>query len=245
MRVYKMMTRVELAAFYNEIPYLDMTELNNKNIATVTKASRIEMRREFYDRTVAKAPLAVNLGLLHVGDTSFVTLTDFSCGGRMKPSVKVTNVHTFTDSNTNQVIPVPDWWRAKFDYNLQDHPPVFDPSSMSPNARTRSCLFTVPHSDTNAEGRTRCAAYMKYFLDAASIAAHQGFFDSITNSADIQNQPIRRINMLYTAASQWGDSLTTKTWEDVAKEEILCNVFRDEELLWAASLKYHKKETEM
>lgn len=224
-----MLVRVENAAFYHEFPFLDFDKLDKLNMQTIVKACMVEIKSDFYEITTPKAPLSIQIKLDHIGNTTFTTVTEMCCGGKLKPSVRVKNLHNMVNINTENQEKVPDWWRSKFEPFLFERPhPVIVKDVNRPDI-THTHRFTVPLSDTDVKERTRCSSYVRYFLENSSIASNKGHYPNI---GDFHSFHIKKLSMLYYNCSGWGNDLTSETWEDSEPFRLHCLVSRDDNPVW-------------
>jgi hypothetical protein len=61
--------------------------LLKQNYTTIVKACVVDIKKDFYEVVTPKAPVEVSCKLKRVGNTSFTTVVELYCGGKMKPSV--------------------------------------------------------------------------------------------------------------------------------------------------------------
>ena len=230
-RVFDMMNTVEAAAFYNQDSYLDYNALLKQNYTTITKACVMEVKKDFFEVVTPKGPIEVCSKLQRIGKSSFNTSVDLFCGGKMKPSVTCKNVHTIINMHKNNVEEVPDWWKNRFqpEIDFVDDKakktevmitPCKSPPKTFPNA------FSVPLSDTDITHKTRCASYLQYFIENASIASHRRFYENLTSN--FHEFHIKHIQLLYFQTSSWGDTLISESWEDERNPLTLhCKISRE------------------
>lgn len=222
-RVFDMMNSVEAAAFYSQDSFLDYNALLKQNYTTIVKACGVDIKKDFYEVVTPKAPVEVSCKLKRVGKTSFTTNVELFCGGKMKPSVTLKNVHTVISLHSNSVEPIPEWWITRFGKKEGTHKEeiprdVFITPAQKP-VDTFHNVFAVPLSDTDITHKTRCASYFRYFIENASIASHTGFYRNIqTNFHEFH---IKKLHFLYLRPSNWGDSLVSESWEDPKNPLIL------------------------
>ncbi|XP_041376315.1 uncharacterized protein LOC121388862 [Gigantopelta aegis] len=240
-RLYDMMGRVEFASFFNEYPFLNYTTLYSLGLGSVTKAVNLEVRSHFYELTTPKSPLDMSMKLIHIGENSFTILTELRCGGRQRPSIKVKSLYVLFNRKDGSKQAVPDWWREHFSKHVShsDGRPFFITPFEKPN-QTYSHVFTVPLVDTDVRLRTRCASYVRYFLDNASVASYKDFYSNISTS--FHEFHIKKLCMLYRAPSSWGDTLTAETWED--PDDLLtlhCEVSDKGHRRWYGSMSFHSE----
>ncbi|KAJ8302405.1 hypothetical protein KUTeg_018801 [Tegillarca granosa] len=88
-RMFDMMNRVEAAAFHNHLSFLDYASLYKQNYMTIVKACDIEIKSHFYEVTTPKAPLDISVKLVYVGNSTFTTVSEMTCGGKMKASIRL------------------------------------------------------------------------------------------------------------------------------------------------------------
>lgn len=238
-RMYDMISRVEFAAFFhNDSSFLDYASLLGNNVMTIMKAVRMDIRSSFYETTTPKAPLGISMKLSHIGDHSFMTTAGMLCGGKMKPSIYLRNVHAVVSADKLKTCSLPEWWLQKHEKNLTEpvKPYLIDPPAVP--SKTYDHIFTVPLIDADVHGRTRCASYVRYFIENASIASWKDFYPQ--TSTKFHNYCISRISMLYFGPSTWGDTLISKTWEDDIKPYTLhCNIIKDGKPVWYGCFEFH------
>ncbi|XP_033754550.1 uncharacterized protein LOC117337603 [Pecten maximus] len=234
-RVFEMINRVEHAGFYNGAPFLDYTSLNKQNFSSIVKACSLEVKKDFYETLTPKAPLDVTVSLAHIGKTTFTTVCEMSCGGKMKPSVRIKNMHTLMNVARDEVEEIPDWWRNRFGSdeieNIQQHILNITPLPKPETAFLHP--FAVPLSDTDISQRTRCSSYVRYFFEVASIASNREHFKSIKNFHEFH---IKSMQMLYFGSTCWGDALTSACWEDKDPLLLHCNVNKGGKPVWYANV---------
>ncbi|OWF50125.1 uncharacterized protein LOC110450824 [Mizuhopecten yessoensis] len=239
-RVFDMINRVEHAAFYNGVPFLDYTSLNEHNFGSIVKACTLEVKKDFYETTTPKAPLDVTVKLAHIGRTTFTTVCEMSCGGKMKPSVRIKNMHTLMNLDRQEVEEIPFWWRNRFRSNEMDSDKQHI-INITPSPRPETAFlhpFAVPLSDTDISQRTRCSSYVRYFFEVASIASSREHFLSIKNFNEFH---IKSMQMLYFDSTCWGDALTSACWEDTHPLTLHCNVSKGGKPVWYANVDHYSE----
>ncbi|KAK3086632.1 hypothetical protein FSP39_021227, partial [Pinctada imbricata] len=235
-RVFDMVNRVEHAAFFSHPSFLDYVHLYKQNYATIVKACRIDIKSDFYETVTPKAPLDVSIRLCHVGTSSFMTLGGIACGGSMSPHVTLQNTHTLIHrKENNRVEPLPEWWTNRFKVQPEN---LIKPTNVIQGTKPQETfqhVFGVPLGDTDSTQMTRCASYLRYFVENASVASKLGFYKLGTNFHDFH---IKQMSLLYIAPSYWGDSLMSETWEDKDDELSLhCMVSsHDHRPVWYAKM---------
>ena len=241
-----MMGRVEFASFFNEYPFLNYTALYSQGLGSITKAVTLEVKSHFYELTTPKSPLDMSMKLIHIGKSSFTVLTELSCGGRQKPSIKVKSLYVLFNRKDGSKQLVPDWWREHFQKHIEntnDNNNNNRPLHITPLKKpddTFSHEFTVPLVDADVRLRTRCASYVRYFLDNASVASYKDFYSNISMS--FHEFHIKKMTMLYCAPSSWGDTLTAETWEDPKDVLTLhCEVNDKGRIRWYGSMTFHSE----
>lgn len=230
-----MINRVENAAFLNTASFLDYTSLNKQNLSTIVKACKVEVKKDFYETITPKAPLDVTAKLVHIGNTTFTTVCEMSCGGKMKPSVRIKNMHTLINTIRNEAEEIPDWWRHRF--TSDDIEDAKQTLSVLPQQMPESAFlhpFAVPLSDTDISQRTRCSSYVRYFLEVASIASSREHFHNIKKN--FHEFHIKSMHMLYFDSTFWGDALTSCCWEDKNPLRLHCNVHKAGRAMWYARM---------
>lgn len=231
-----MLVRVENASFYHEFPFLDFDKLHKLNIHTIVKACIVEIKSDFYEITTPKAPLSIQITLDHIGNTTFTTVTEMCCGGKLKPSVRLKNLHNMVSMHNDDQEKVPEWWRSKFEPFLFERPnPVVVKDVAKPEDKYTQ-IFSVPLSDTDVSERTRCASYVRYFLENSSIASNRGFYTTI---GDFHSFHIKRLSMLYYACSGWGHNLKSETWEDSEPLKLHCLVSKENAPVWYGKMELY------
>ncbi|KAK3610403.1 hypothetical protein CHS0354_008692 [Potamilus streckersoni] len=240
MKMLDMLNHVETAALYHDVPFLDYKCLRKQNISSHVKAAQMEIRSDFYEITTPKAPLQVQIRLSQIGETTFTTHTEMYCAGRAKESILIKNMHAFVNSMSNEPMPVPDWWRNRFDKYALDKdktPLTIKYESMPSNSHQIS--LQVPLSDTDVTERTRCASYVKYFLNNASIASNKSFFKNLKTT--FHEFHLKKLYMLYFGPSFWGDSVTSYAWEEENPLILHCSVKKDEMYLWYGRIEFYNE----
>lgn len=230
--MFDMMNRVEAAAFHNHQSFLDYASLYKQNYTTIVKACDIEIKSHFYEVTTPKAPLDISVKLVYVGNTTFTTVSEMTCGGKMKPSIRLKNVHTLIHRQKQSVESLPDWWKNRFEIEEAEGKKI-TPLNIIPVQKpnnTFSHEFAVPLNDTDHTERTRCASYVRYFLENASIASRRDFYKNIkTNFHEFH---LKRMAMLYFAPSCWGDVLLAESWDDDDPLTLHCQVSKNQQMVW-------------
>ncbi|XP_063440760.1 uncharacterized protein LOC134721591 [Mytilus trossulus] len=215
-RVFDMMNTVETAALYNQESFLDYNTLLKQNYSTITKACSVDIKKDFYEVITPKAPVEVSCKLKRVGNTSFTTVVELCCGGKMKPSVSCKNIHTIINVNENSVEQIPEWWRKRYEIKENaDEDKNHRAAFINPQEKPTDTFyneFSVPLSDTDIRHKTRCASYFQYFIENASIASNKQFYRNIQRN--FHEFHIKKFNLLYLQTSKWGDGLYSESWED-------------------------------
>lgn len=234
-RIFDMVNRIENAAFFNEESFLKYDQLYMSKHISFVKACKYEAKSTFYQTTTPKTPLDVSIKLAGVGDTSFSTVSEVACGGDLKPSIRIKNLHTLVHLSERKKTPLPNWWKKEFEGLLQENKAT---SLLNVLPQPRPLLtfrheFAVPLHDTDFSAHTRCASYFRYFVENASLASHRGFYQKIKNS--FHDFHIKRVIMLYVSPSCWGDSLVSETWEGEAPLTLHCMICKKDnpqEIVW-------------
>ncbi|GAB1607012.1 uncharacterized protein LOC115222976 [Argonauta hians] len=238
-KMYDMLSRVEFAAFFHqESSFLDYKSLLENNVTTIIKAVRMDVQSGFYETTTPKASLGVILKLSHISDTALMTTTGLICGGKMKPSIIVKNIHAVVRADTSKACTLPDWWLAKHRKNLVDPIKPYIVNPQQPQSETHDHVFSVPLTDVDALSHTRCSSYVRYFAENASIASLKDFYPVV--STKFHDYCISRMSMLYFGPTTWGDILVSRTWEDQRNPDALhCNVSKDSKVQWYGCFEFH------
>ncbi|XP_061163517.1 uncharacterized protein LOC133172605 [Saccostrea echinata] len=223
-RIFDMVNRIENAAFFNEESFLNYDKLYKSRHISFVKACKYEAKSTFYETTTPKTPLDVSIKLVGVGDSSFSTVSEVACGGDLKPSIRIKNLHTLVNIGERKKVALPHWWKNEFESMLEENKqtslmnvePAFKPLS------TFRHEFAVPSHDTDFSDHTRCASYLRYFVENSSIASQRGFYKKIKTS--FHDFHIKKVTMLYVSPSCWGDSLVSETWEGDAPLTLHCQI---------------------
>jgi acyl-CoA thioesterase FadM len=114
------------------------------------------------------------------------------------------------------------------------------PPSTIPNGAF-SCSVTVRYDDTDFNGHTNTASYIRFALECAAQAAESGFYSRI--KGDIAFYPAKSANSIFMSDSEAGDELTVSTWED-AEDKMLFNftVSKGGEMINFAQIQYFSLE---
>jgi len=236
-RVFDMMSRVETAAFGNEPSFLDYMAVRKQNLRIFVKACVMEIDSLFYETTTPKAPLDCRVNLLHVGNRTFTTLNELSCGGKLRPSIRTRSVYAVVNKGTGQLEAIPDWWRKRFEeYQLKPLSKLIVDQVQKCNP-IHAAMFLVPLSDTDHNERTRCASYLRYFTENTSVASRREYLPHIKSS--FHEFHIKKLAMLYYGATGWGDTLTSETWQADNPLQINCEISRDGVPMWFGKMELH------
>lgn len=228
-----MMNSVEAAAFYNHDSYLDHSSLLKQNYTTITKACIVEVKKDFYEVVTPKGPIEVSSRLTRIGKSSFNTSVELFCGGKMKPSVICKNVHTIINMHKQNVEEIPEWWKNRFEPEIEDEPDKVKKHEVMVTALPRPAqtflnAFSIPLSETDIMHITRCASYLQYFIENVSIASHRRFYKNLQSS--FHEFHIKRVQLLYLQPSLWGDTLISESWEDEKNPLTLhCQISREQD----------------
>ena len=239
--VFDIMNHVETAAYGTQpMSFLCNIRLRQQNLRFYVKACMMEVSSEFYETTTPKAPLDVKVKLINIGNSTFTTASELSCGGKLKPLIRLRNVNNIVHKKTQKPELLPDWWVKKFLPFVQSTSKqklIIEPVMKPDN--THRMDFTVPLSDTDHNEKTRCSSYMKYFLNNTSVASRTEKLLHIKSS--FHEFHIKRMSMLYTGASQWGDTLSSEIWQSDKPLTLYCQVSRDGTPLWFGQMDLHEQ----
>nr|XP_022345394.1 uncharacterized protein LOC111137955 isoform X2 [Crassostrea virginica] len=234
-RIFDMVNRIENAAFFNEESFLKYDHLYKAKYISFVKACKYEAKSSFYETTTPKTPLDVSTKLVGVGDSSFTTVSEVACGGDLKPSIRIKNLHTLVQIADRKKTALPQWWKKEFELLLEENKTTsllnVAPKLKPPHTFCHE--FAVPLHDTDFTAHTRCASYLRYFVENSSLASHRGFFKNIKTS--FHDFHIKKVTMLYVSPSCWGDSLVSETWEGEAPLTLHCQICkkdRPHEIVW-------------
>ena len=236
--VFDIISHVETAAVGQEPSFLDYLKLRNQDFRQYIKACVMEINSDFYEVTTPKAPLDITITLTSAGKTSYTTYSKLSCGGRMSPSITLENKHILVHKPTASIRELPDWWRNVYANNLKEYPakleviPALKPDSSFPTS------ILVPLSDTDHNERTRCASYLRYFMDNTSVASRRGFYEHIKST--FHTFHIKRLSMYYYHASFWGDNLKAETWQMNDPHNIHCLISSNSAPIWYGKMELHE-----
>ena len=220
--MFDMVNRVEHAAYFSAPSFLDYVALYKQNYTTIVKACKIDIAQEFYEFVTPKAPLDISIGLCGVGNTSFTTQIGMSCGGSMKPSMRVQNMHTLIHRKENKVEELPEWWMNRFQVPEEKQTDRLNILHAQKPQDTFSHSFGIPLSDTDISHMTRCASYLRYFIENASIASKHNFYGNV--QSNFHEFHLKRMTMLYISPSYWGDWLESETWQDDHPLTLHCQI---------------------
>jgi acyl-CoA thioesterase FadM len=223
-RIFDMVNRIEYAAFFNDESFLKYDKLYNSRHISFVKACKYEAKSSFYETTTPKTPLDVSIKLTGVGDSSFTTVSEVSCGGDLKPSIRIKNLHTLVQIGERKKVPLPSWWKEEFQPILKENnvTSLLDVKPQLKPEKTFQHEFSVPRHDTDYSAHTRCASYLRYFMENSSIASHRGVYRNINTS--FHDFHIKKVTMLYVSPSCWGDSLVSETWEGEVPLTLHCQI---------------------
>jgi hypothetical protein len=94
-------------------------------------------------------------------------------------------------------------------------------------------------TDTDHNERTRCASYLRYFTENTSVASRKELLKHIKSS--FHEFHIKRLSMVYFGPTNWGDMLTSETWQDDRPLNIMCEICQDGSLKWFAEMELYNK----
>lgn len=228
--VFDMMSHVETAAFGNQQSFLDYLAIRQKNLRIYVKACIMDINSNFYETTTPKAPLDIQVKLTDIGNTTITTTNELYCGGKLSPSIRTRSVYAIINKKTNQAEQVPDWWRNRFSPFISKSANKLHVMPLKKVEPTHLNHFTIPLSDTDHNERTRCASYMRYFTENTSIASRKEQLKHIKST--FREFHIKRMSMLYWGPTQWGDVLTSETWQQENPLTIFCQISKQGQPVW-------------
>ena len=239
--MFDMMSHVETASFGHERSFLDYLALRQQNLRVFVKCCVMDISSKFYETTTPKAPLDVQVKLSDIGNTTFTTTNELFCGGNLSPSIRTRSVYAFINKKTSKIEPVPDWWRNRFTHLVKplmgNNRPFVTPKPKSDHSHIN--CFTIPLTDTDHNERTRCASYLRYFTENTSVASRKELLKHIKSS--FHEFHIKKLSMVYFGPTNWGDMLTSETWQDDRPLNIMCEICKDGELKWFAEMELYNK----
>ena len=236
--VFDIISHVETAAVGQEPAFVDYLKLRSQDLRQYIKACVMDIHSDFYEVTTPKAPLDITITLTSAGKSSYTTLSKLSCGGRMAPTITVENKHILVHKPTASIRELPDWWKKLYANDLTNHRPKLEviPATKPDFSFPTSVL--VPLSDTDHNERTRCASYLRYFMDNTSVASRTGFYEHIKST--FHSFHIKRLSMYYYHASFWGDDLKAETWQMNDPHNIHCLISRSSAPIWYGKMELHE-----
>lgn len=237
--VFDIISHVETAAVGQEPSFLDYLKLRSQDFRQYIKACVMEINSDFYEALTPKAPLDITISLTCVGKSSYTTLSELSCGGKMEPSIRVQNKHILVHKPTANIQELPDWWKKRYSNKLNYLTPRFEIVPVDKPRNTFPTSVLVPLSDTDHNERTRCASYLRYFMDNTSVASRRGFYKHIRSAFDTFH--IKTLSMYYYRATFWGDSLKSETWQmDYdSPHNIHCLISSNSAPIWYGKMELH------
>ena len=237
--VFDIMSHVETAAVGKPPDsFIDYLTLRHHGLRHYIKACVMEVNSNFYEMTTPKAPLDIRLRLCSIGNASFTTLSELSCGGKMSPSITIENVHCLIHKPTARIHELPEWWKDKFSPILKNPTPKLEVTPATKPDTTFKTSILVPLSDTDHNERTRCASYLRYFMDNSSVGSQKSFYEHIKSS--FHEFHIKRLSMYYYQASYWGDTLTAETWQRDKPREFHCLINNNSAPVWYGKMELHE-----
>lgn len=238
--MFDIMSHVETASFGNEPSFLDYLAVRQQNLRVFVKACVMDISSEFYETTTPKAPLDSQVKLTGIGNTTFTTTNELFCGGSLKPFIRTRSVYAFTNKKTSQLEPVPEWWKNRFSSLIKtsgNNKPFITYTQKSEPTHKNS--LTIPLGDTDHNERTRCASYLRYFTENTSVASRKELLKHIESS--FHEFHIKRLSMLYFGPTNWGDMLTSETWQDEKPLEIMCEISKNNKPVWFGRMELFEK----
>ena len=238
--MFDIMSQVETAAVGNEPnSFVDYLTLRRQHLRHYIKACMMEVNSNFYEMTTPKAPLDIRIRLCSIGNTSFTTFSQLFCGGKMSPSITMANKHCMVHKPTACIHELPEWWKNKFTPILESPSVQLEVTpEVKPNTSFPTSVF-VPLSDTDHNERTRCASYLRYFMDNSSVASKKAFYEHIKST--FHEFHIKRLSLYYYRASSWGDTLSVETWQKDKPQEIHCLISNNSAPIWYGRMELHEK----
>ncbi|XP_013414900.1 uncharacterized protein LOC106176879 isoform X2 [Lingula anatina] len=138
------------------------------------------------------------------------------------------------DKYTRKSSPLPDWFRTRFHDNTKvPHPTTLNPLKSIP-AEAFCHDLTVRPSDTDENGHTNQAVYIKYCSNTKYLAATSNLLPP--NYID-NDHKVKVIDTLYTRESSTGDKLKCYVWQ--GKPMVLhFQVHKDSEPIFHANMEF-------
>lgn len=237
--VFDIISHVETAAVGLEPSFLDYMSLRRQDFRHYIKACMMEINSSFYEMTTPKAPLDIRIKLASIGKTSFTTFSELSSGGKMSPSITLENVHCLVHKPTASIHELPEWWKDRFSASLINPAPKLEVTPAIKPSSSFPTSVLIPLSDTDHNERTRCASYLRYFMDNTSVASRRAFYEHIKST--FHEFHIKRLSMYYYQASFWGDTLTTDTWQTDDPLDIHCMITNNSAPVWYGKMELHER----
>ncbi|CAG5123279.1 unnamed protein product [Candidula unifasciata] len=243
-RLMNIIDRVEHAALYDHtLSFLDYHNLSKRGIGSYNKGIVMEIRRHFYEITTPKSPIQISLKLTGMMGTMFTVCSSATFGGRQRASIMLKSCNSLVHRESGLSEHIPEWWALKFLRLLPEVPdnyrPVQPPDSVG---KTFSYHVVVTLRDTDTNGKTQHASYIRFFIDNVSIAASQNFYSNLTKIHDYYTM---RISAIHFSPSVWGDSLAIETFQDPTDElKIHCFINKEGVIKWYGCLEYYEVMSE-
>ncbi|RUS90068.1 hypothetical protein EGW08_002181 [Elysia chlorotica] len=147
------------------------------------------------------------------------------------------------DLHTKRPIARPQWHQEKFRHlqgSQDDRVKVLLNAKLAvPEGAFQAETLVVP-SDTDFNGHTNQASYVRFCLDAAEAANKAGFLQYV--DGDICRYPILKISISYKGETTSGDRLFTSVWQDDLSPQVLnFATYRAEKLVLVVSITFKPK----
>uniref|UniRef100_A0A0B7A1V0 Uncharacterized protein n=1 Tax=Arion vulgaris TaxID=1028688 RepID=A0A0B7A1V0_9EUPU len=156
-------------------------------------------------------PYKITIELVSIGQTSFTVRQVLFNTIDHKELASFIGKLVFVDTKTKRPQAFPSWHNIKYStLQSQDTFKVDVPVTSVPDYAF-SRTFVVTASDTDHNGHTNQASYVRFCLDATEAARRHQFLHHFTS--DICFYPIVKMSVAYRGETLCGDELTVSLWD--------------------------------
>ncbi|GFO11424.1 hypothetical protein PoB_003792900 [Plakobranchus ocellatus] len=191
--------------------FLDMDKLYEQNLVFIV-ATTTKISPSFYDHALPKAPVEMHSELIHVGKTSFTQRTSLYFEGSDLPVCENETQSVLVDVATRKPNQPPDWWRKKYDVDLEGEQPLKIPRHVVPESGVLSKnQIQIKASDLDVYWHTNWSNYVKFSYDA--------FVDFAIKKHGPSNIPrafrkCKNFSVLYMKEANLMDTVDICMWKD-------------------------------
>ncbi|CAL1547718.1 unnamed protein product [Lymnaea stagnalis] len=157
-------------------------------------------------------PYKISIELINVGQTSMTIREVLTNLLDNKEIATFYGTVVYVDKLAKRSQPLPYWHRTKYQGAASSEKVQLDSSVTKAPDKAFKVKTLIAASDTDLNGHTNQASYVRFCLDAAEAARRANHLKLLTR--DICRYPILKLSTSYRRETLAGEAITTSVWQD-------------------------------